>query len=173
MSFSAINTNPTYLLSPKPSKKSPNITTTGRARPNRLWFRRTFSCSAIVNQPPKSPKLTDKAGNTTRGRSSKLMYGSPSKWMSPKLDIPVVISEESTKIQSKSSDNNKNTDETDYSIKVNQNEPAKTVSDSKCGLPVINITSEENTIEETSAETLEKILFYMYHEDIEKVLIAN
>ena len=159
MSYSAINpTQACDQLSPlTPKSPSHNITTTGRARPNRLWFRRTFSCSSLVDQHHKM-------GATSRGKTSKHMHG-PSNKTTAKCQIPIIINEEATNLDtetafSTNSSNSKNVcsvSTAKHNAHVCLKAPGcghegspKKASDSKLSLPVINVTCEEIISEQPS-----------------------
>ena len=143
MSYSAVNPTQAYdRLSPlTPKVQSPVITTTGRARPNRLCFRRTFSCSSLEDQEKKQRKST------------------------AKVQIPIVINEESTNLNQET-EFNKNTNKiknictaatTKHNDHISFEEPdvgltisPKKESKPKVSLPVISVTCEENTNEQQS-----------------------
>ena len=148
MSYSAVNSIQTCsdtlsTMTPKPP--SPTMTTTGRSRPNRLCFRRTLSCSAMA----MGSKLN--VGSSSRSKNS---HGILSK--QPAINV---ISEETSTINDDGICNKVEkrckasvaTNEGSSVIKEPtrfQRSPKKS-SESNYSLPVISITCEDQTSEQT------------------------
>ena len=143
-------------LSPlTPKAQSPCMTTTGRARPSRLCFRRTLSCSSMMSDPKQNA-----GGPSSKCKLNKHAHGPLTK--QPAINV---ISEESINMSEDVTftighDKNVNhvckhtmtnhTDNVGIKPPLEHKIPPKKTSEPKYSLPVISVTCEEQPSEQNT-----------------------